>query len=222
MTDSGCAVFDSAPWEERPGLIALLPGSARRLCHVGCGNGAAGAAFRGSSPTARVTGIERDAGAAAAARLCLDRVLEEDAAAALRRLARDGERFDAFLFGGALERLEDPVGALALARAVASPAAHLVASVRNVGYFPRVRELVAGRFDPVGLDDTGPLRWFDRRFLVDALEEAGWRVARVEGVPTAATSEAESFLSQFAAWPGLDRNSLTTSRWVALAVAGNR
>ena len=212
-------VLEDPPDFDRSELLERLPAETRSLCDVGCAGGAAGRAFRLRAPGVRVTGIEKDPRAAALARQRLDRVLEEDVLVALERLDREGERFDGFLFADVLEHLDDPVAALKLAGRLASTRAVLVASVPNVGHLSLVRDLVAGRFDPVpaGLADAGHLRWFDRRFLAECLEEAGWRVQRVEGLSGAPPPDPEPFLSHFGGWAGLDRESLRTYQWVAVA-----
>lgn len=212
---------DEAVEHDRPELRALLASRARRICDVGCGSGAVGAALRRDRRDARVTGIEKNPRAASLARGRLDRVLEEDAIAALERLAEEQECFDAFVFADVLEHLADPIRALALSRRCAAADASLVASVPNVGHLSLVRDLALGRFDPLpaGLTDVGHLRWFDRRFLGEALEEAGWRVDRIEGLPGAAPPDAEPFLSRLGDWPGLDRSSLLTYQWIAVATA---
>jgi SAM-dependent methyltransferase len=160
--------------------------------------------------------LPKDAG-----RLCDVEALGKDTLAALGRLVRERDDFDVFLFVGVLERLEDPARALALARKAARPGAVLVASVPNVGHLSVVRDLVLGRFDPLpeGLTDVAHLRWFDRRSLAEALQEAGWSVDRVEALPGVAPQDAESLLADFADWPGLDEASLTASEWIAVARA---
>jgi SAM-dependent methyltransferase len=212
-------VFEDCAEYERPELVARLPEAARRLCDVGCGPGAAAAAWKRRSG-GFATGIEKHETAAARARLRLDRVIEGDALAVLEDLSGAGEQFDAFLFADVLEHLEDPVRALTLAAELASPSASLVASVPNVGHLSVVRDLILGRFDPLpaGLLDVGHLRWFDRHWLQEALEEAGWSVASVESLPGAPPPEAEQFLHFFGEWSGLDRESLLTYQWVAVAL----
>jgi 2-polyprenyl-3-methyl-5-hydroxy-6-metoxy-1,4-benzoquinol methylase len=212
-------VLEDPPDFDRSELLERLPAQTRNLCDAGCAGGAAGRAFRLRAPDVRITGIEKDPRAAALARHRLDRVLEEDVLTALERLDREGEKFDGFLFADVLEHLTDPVAALTRACRLASAGAVLVASVPNVGHLSLVRDLVVGRFDPVpaGLADAGHLRWFDRRFLTECLEEAGWRVKRVEGLSGAPPPDPQPFLSHFGQWEGLDRESLRTYQWVAVA-----
>ncbi|HEX7251698.1 MAG TPA: hypothetical protein VF376_02370 [Thermoanaerobaculia bacterium] len=140
---------------------------------------------------------------------------------ALQRLSLAGEKFDGFVFSGILEAQADPVRPLALAKEVATPDAALVAAVPNVGYLPLARDLLAGRLDGAWADSFGVprLRWFDRRLIQELLVEAGWRVERVEGV-RGSPPEAEPFFAQLGDWPRLDRTSLLTRCWVAVARAG--
>jgi SAM-dependent methyltransferase len=215
--------FAAVAFEERPGerpeIVRLLPATVRRLLDVGCGSGEVGGAVRRTVEGATVTGIERDPAAAERARGRLDRVIEGDAVAALRDLTRAGERFDALLFADVLEHLEDPIGALVLAREIATPDATLVASVPNVGHLSLVRDLVLGRFDPIpaGLADAGHVRWFTRASLGDALEEAGWRVASIDSVGGAPPPDPQAFLDFVSDWPEGDRESLGTYQWLAVA-----
>jgi hypothetical protein len=147
--------------------------------------------------------------------------LGPDPGEALERLAREGRVFDAFVFSGVLENLEDPVCLLTLARKAAHPDAALVAKVPNVGYLSIARDLLLGRMDvtPAGPTDVRRLRWFDRRFLLEAVTEAGWRVERVEDLP-GDPPDAEPFFAHFKDWPNLDRASLLTRAWVAVAKSG--
>ena len=220
--DFRAVAFEDVSQRERPELTRHVPSGIRRLLDVGCGAGGSSAALRCRAKGLWVTGIEKDSESAARARGNLDRVIEGDAPRILEDLVREGERFDAFLFGDVLERLEDPIEALSRARALAAPAATLVASVSNAGHLSLARDLVLGRFDPgpAGLTDAGLLRWFTKSSLAEALEEAGWRVVSIEPWAGAPAPQAGEFLERLSALPGLDRASLMTSRWIAVAVAG--
>ena len=212
--------FDG-PAGERPEIARHFPPDIRRLLDVGCGAGDVSALLRRANPGLTVTGVERNRADAARARLRLNRLIEGDATEALRQLAGEGAKFDALLFADVLEHLDDPIGALSIARGIAEIGATLVASVPNVGHLSLVRDLVRGRFDPVpaGLADAGHLRWFSRASLEDALEEAGWRTVRVEGLAGAAAPDASRFLDLARAFPDVDESSLTTYQWVAVARA---
>ncbi|MFN2386867.1 MAG: class I SAM-dependent methyltransferase [Thermoanaerobaculia bacterium] len=209
---------------DRAEVTAHFPRPIPRLLDVGCGTGKAGAALKREMPSLHVTGIEKDSASAAAAREVLDRVIEGEAPDALASLAAEGARFDALLFADVLEHLVDPIEALRQARALAEAEATLLASVPNAGHLSLVRDLLFGRFDPVpaGLADAGHLRWFTKTFLREALEEGGWQVDRVEGLPGAPAPEAAAFLSRLSDWPGADPESLATYQWLAVARAGER
>jgi 2-polyprenyl-3-methyl-5-hydroxy-6-metoxy-1,4-benzoquinol methylase len=211
-------VFDESGGE-RPELIRYFPHGILRLLDVGCGPGEVSGAIRRTRPQVSVTGIERDPSAAALARTDLERVIEGDAREALRGLAAAGERFDAFLFADVLEHLEDPIAALALAHELALPKATLVVSVPNVGHLSLVRDLVAGRFDPLpsGLLDAGHLRWFTRNSLEEVLDEAGWHTLSIERLPGSPPPDEGEFLRWASDFPEADRDALTTYQWVAVA-----
>lgn len=218
-----CAlVLDDPFGYERPEVTRHLPQGIRRLLDVGCGAGEASAALKQRSRELHVTGIEKDPRAAGRARAMLDRVLEGEAQVEIRKLAQERHVFDAFLFADVLEHLEDPIAVLSAARSMAADGATLVASVPNVGHLSIVRDLVLGRFDPLpaGLLDSGHLRWFTRSFLGEALTEGGWSVGQIEGLPGALPPDADDFQAVLADFPGVDRASLATYQWVAVAHAG--
>jgi SAM-dependent methyltransferase len=219
--DSGGVCTRLVTSGERPEIIRHFPDRVRRLLDVGCGTGETSAAIRRASPGVSITGIERHAAYAERARARLDRVIPRDATRALRDLAEEGARFDAFLFADVLEHLEGPIDALTLARGLAVPGATLVASVPNAAHLSLVRDLVAGRFDPVpaGLADAGHLRWFTRSSLEEALDEAGWRTVGVTSLPGAPAPDVEPFLDFVAGFPEFDRDALATYQWVAVARA---
>ncbi|MEO8430523.1 MAG: methyltransferase domain-containing protein [Acidobacteriota bacterium] len=213
--------FEDPSHRERPELTRRLPPGPLRILDVGCGAGAGIAAARARHPAWSVTGIERDPVLAGRARRLCDRVVEGDLAEVLPLLAASGQRFDAIVFADVLEHMEDPVSALRQGLAVAESGGMLLASVPNVGHLSIVRDLVAGRFDPVpaGLCDASHLRWFSRSWLEEALAEAGWRVESVEGEQGAPAPDADAFLALADAWPGADRESLRTYQWIAVCRA---
>jgi 2-polyprenyl-3-methyl-5-hydroxy-6-metoxy-1,4-benzoquinol methylase len=162
--------------QERPELVALLPGALGRVLDVGCGSGGVGRAIR--SRATRLVGLELDVRAAEAAREAYDRVLVGDVAECLPEL---GERFDTILAYDVLEHLADPLQVLGALRSLAASAALLHASVPNARHVSLVRDLVfRGTFGYTesGHRDSTHLRWLTRRDLVALLEDAGWSVER--------------------------------------------
>jgi SAM-dependent methyltransferase len=146
-----------------------------------------------------------------------ERVLEGDIERVLPALASEGERFDAVVFADVLEHFENPVEILAAACPVARKGGLVLVSVPNAGHLSVVRDLLLGRHDPVpaGLCDAGHLRWFSKAFLAEAIEEAGWSLEKIEGIPGAPPPDAEAFLSLAKSWPEADLESLATYQWIA-------
>ena len=211
---------------ERPELDATAPGEAPADpgCRLRGGAGTIAAAVP-RHPGWRVTGIERGLPPRRSRPGVLrPRPRRRPRRDVLPELARTGERFDAVVFADVLEHLEDPVGALAAGRAVADRARRLLVSVPNVGHLSIVRDLVAGRFDPIpaGLTDARHLRWFTRAFLAETIEEAGWRLVSIESERGAPPPDPSGFLARTAAWPGRDDESLATYQWVALGIHADR
>ena len=162
--------------QERPELVAQLPGELGRVLDVGCGSGGVGRAIRPHA--VRLVGVELDEEAAAAARATYDDVLVGDVVARLPEL---DEQFDTILAYDVLEHLPDPLAALRTLRTLAAPNALLHVSVPNARHFSLLRDLVfRGTFGYTewGHRDSTHLRWLTRRDLVDLLEAAGWSVER--------------------------------------------
>ena len=207
---------------ERPEVVERLPGGSARILDIGCGAGGLGLA-RGSRPGWKLTGIEKDPVRASRAREggAYERIVERGLDEALPRLEAEGARYDAIVFADVLEHLENPVAALRAARPLAERAALLLAVVPNVGHLSVVRDLLLGRHDPVpaGLCDVGHLRWFTKSFLAETIDEAGWSIEKIEGLPGAPSPDPEPFLALAKAWADADLESLLTYQWIATARA---
>ena len=130
--------------------------------------------------------------------------------------------FDAVSFLDVLEHLADPLAALHRARELLAPGGVLLVSVPNVGYWPVVRDLIAGRFDyqPVGILCNTHVRFFTARSLEQMLQDAGFELVQLRrhGPPlepefTRFTQAAE------AAAMVCDRDNLATESLHALARA---
>jgi SAM-dependent methyltransferase len=231
LLDSNPALFRAVPsfsvgdpsTGERPEVVERLPLGDARILDIGCGAGGLGLAVS-SRPGWRLTGVEKDPLQAGRARALggYERVFDGGLEEALPRLAAERARFDAIVFADVLEHVEDPVEALRAARALAEANGRLLAVVPNAGHLSVVRDLLLGRHDPVpaGLCDAGHLRWFTKAFLAETIEEAGWTIDRIEGLPGAPPPDPGPFLELAKAWPEADLESLGTYQWVATARAG--
>jgi SAM-dependent methyltransferase len=200
--------------------VDRLPPGDCRILDVGCGSGGLGLA-RPLRSGWRLTGVEMDPLRAARARESggYETVLEGDIGAVLPALSAEAARFGALVLADVLEHLEDPVGTLAAARTLSEAGGMLLVSVPNVGHLSVVRDLLLGRHDPVpaGLCDSGHLRWYSKSFLTEAIEEAGWKLERIESLPGMAPPDPEPFLALARGWPEADMESLLTYQWIATA-----
>ena len=157
--------------QQRPELVALLPGTLGRVLDVGCGSGGVGRSIRGRAT--ELAGIEVDEQAAAVAAETYDEVLVGDVGV---RLADFRGSYDTILAYDVLEHLPDPQSVVRSLRSVAAPGALLHVSVPNARHVSLVRDLVLrGTFGYTewGHRDSTHLRWFTRRDLVALLENAG-------------------------------------------------
>ena len=160
-------------------VVAALPRPLGAVLDVGCGVGNVGASTRAAG-AARVVGIEVVESQAERARLLLDRVVAAPVEQALDELG--DERFDTILCLDVLEHLVDPSVVLRRLRDVAGPGARLQVSVPNARHLSLVWDLVVHgsfRYTEHGHRDSTHLRWFTRRDIVAAVEDAGWGVERI-------------------------------------------
>jgi GT2 family glycosyltransferase/tetratricopeptide (TPR) repeat protein/2-polyprenyl-3-methyl-5-hydroxy-6-metoxy-1,4-benzoquinol methylase len=172
----------------RPELIELVPADARDILDVGCGAGRLGAALKARQPC-RITGLELDAVAAAAARTRLDEVHIGDVEGKLLPVLP--ESFDAVICGDVLEHLREPLDFLRRLRSCLRPGGVLIASVPNVRHHSVVRSLLEGNwtYEPAGLLDRTHLRFFTRREIEKLFLRAGFEVESLSTVPGTGYSE---------------------------------
>ena len=156
--------------------IVLLSGRGKRVLDVGPATGYVARALRQRG--CRVTGIEIDAeAAAAAARFCERMIVGDVEDLDLEELFGE-ERFDVVIFGDVLEHLRDPHEALQKAAAILAPGGCVVASIPNITHGSVRLLLHRGEFR---YTDTGILdrthRWFfDRRGVEELFGESGFRI----------------------------------------------
>ena len=167
---------------ERPELLALVPLDARDIVDVGCGAGRLGAAIK-IRQEAKVTGIEMDSAAAAAARTRLDLVVEGD----LERIEWPFQplSIDAAVCGDVLEHLRDPLALLRKIHSWLRPGGTLVVSLPNVRHHSVVRGLLEGNwtYEAAGLLDHTHLKFFTKREIEKLLSRAGFTHGPLHAVP---------------------------------------
>ena len=172
--------LDGDPGSRGTVYRAVPPGS--RVLDVGCDTGRFGEALRVAKGCV-VEGVESDAIAAEEARRRLARVIV--------RKIQDQHSFDGLtgydvvLFMDVLEHLEDPWSVLRGARAALRPSGEMYVVVPNVAHISVVRRLLGGEFEyqDYGTMDRTHLRWFTRKSLADAIQEAGFGTMRLVTFP---------------------------------------
>jgi SAM-dependent methyltransferase len=194
-----------------PALLARIPLDARAILDVGCGAGALGAAFRRRNPSTRLIGIEPDATLADAARAHFDELLRLDIDTTPPPLAEGS--LDAMIFGDVLEHLRDPWAVLKRDAALLSDDGVLLACVPNLEHWSFTARVLAGqwRYEEKGLFDRTHLRWFTRKGMQEALEQAG--LVPLEVAPRIFDRErAEAFARQMA--PALTAMGVAPDDWL--------
>ena len=175
----GGGAFERYHCDPRADVLGLVPGGAGEILDLGCGGGALGQGLKARG--ARVTGVEKNPRAAAAARSRLDRVVEADLEGA--ELPFEEAEFDCILYCDILEHLRDPAALLASTRRFLRPGGRIVVSVPNVRFYPVIKELLfRGRWEyaDAGVLDRTHLRFFTLRSIEDMLAGAGYRIERLE------------------------------------------
>ena len=161
-------------------LVCDAAAAPMSLLEVGCSSGYVGATFVAKGH--RVTGVEPDTAAAAAARSVLDEVFHGGVGEFLD--AATGRKFDALLFGDVLEHLADPATTLRRASTLLRPGGHVGISLPCATHGSIRAMLLGGRWDyaDYGLLDRTHLRFFSREGAMRLLAAAGLQAERVVAV----------------------------------------
>lgn len=93
-----------------------------------------------------------------------------------------GDRFDVILFADVLEHLKNPWRVLSISAGFLNPGGRILASVPNLAHTSILIELWQNRFAyrPVGLLDSGHLRFFSRNSINELFESAGLKITSVD------------------------------------------
>jgi 2-polyprenyl-3-methyl-5-hydroxy-6-metoxy-1,4-benzoquinol methylase len=165
---------------DRAELVARLPRPLGRVLDVGCGAGEVGRSLRAAGAI-RLTGLEVNATAAAAASEPFDEVLVGDAEVLARDGALEGP-FDTVVLYDVLEHLVDPAALLSALAPLVVAGGRMHVSVPNARHFSLMRDLILrGTFGYTdwGHRDSTHLRWFTRRDIVALVADGGWRIQDV-------------------------------------------
>ncbi|MFP5310020.1 MAG: methyltransferase domain-containing protein [Actinomycetes bacterium] len=161
----------------RPDVTSLIaPGDHDlRVLDVGCSDGSLVRGLRSTVPVSHATGVEYDPDLGARAMAAMDRVLVDDAVAAVRQLSLEGQKFDCVVLADVLEHLPDPWGLVERIPEVCAEGAQVVISLPHAGHLTMFTSLLAGRFPrrDRGLFDATHLRWFGERDFLELCEGLG-------------------------------------------------
>jgi len=166
--------------QTRSELLSLIPGSAKRILEVGCGEGVLGESLlrRGADT---VVGIELDPAAASEARRRLTQVIEQDVEEVSFSFTHKG--FDAIICADVLEHLVDPWETLKSLASCLMSDGRLIVSIPNVRYLALVDHLANGNwtYSSSGLLDAGHLRFFTLAEINKMFEKAGLTITALHG-----------------------------------------
>ncbi len=174
MTDGKDAGYYA---NERADVVAELPRPLGRVLDVGCGAGGVGRSLRAAGAD-HLTGVEVHEPSADLAREVFDTVVVGTVEDGLASGELTGP-FDTIVCYDVLEHLVDPAAVLNQLRGLAAPGGRLHVSVPNARHFSLVRDLVfkgSFAYTDWGHRDSTHLRWFTRRDIIAAVQEAGWTV----------------------------------------------
>jgi 2-polyprenyl-3-methyl-5-hydroxy-6-metoxy-1,4-benzoquinol methylase len=188
-------------------------GTGKRVLDVGCSSGylAQPLSERGNT----IVGIELDPEAAREAERFCERVLVGDVET--MELALEPGSFDVVLCGDLVEHLRDPGAALARLRRFLRPGGRVVLSTPNVANWAIRLSLLGGRwrYTDRGILDRSHTHLFTRATLRETLEQAGYRVERIDfSVPVPGDSD---LLDTAGRVVGSLRPSLFAYQWIATA-----
>ena len=189
--EHGYVPLNEQPHSGHAKLLALV-GSGKRVLDVGCSSGYLARPLVAAGCT--VVGLERDPGAAEAAREVCEDVLVGDVET--MELPFEPGSFDVVLCGDLLEHLRDPDAFLLRMRPLLRENGRLVLSTPNVANWAMRLGLLAGRwrYTERGILDRTHTHLFTRSTLVETLDRAGYRVATLDftvPLPVARTASTE-------------------------------
>jgi O-antigen biosynthesis protein len=213
--------YDDSPESTHNLVVGLVPERSSVL-EFGCATGYMSEVLverRG----ARVTGVELDGEAAAAASPHCERMIVGDAETLDFHEHFGDERFDVILFADVLEHLSDPAEVLRRVRPFVAEEGAIVASIPNIAHISVRLALLGGefRYRELGLLDDTHLRFFTRESIVDLFESSGfvvsvWLRRRIDA-EDAEISPPPSIPEDVRSWLGSDPE-LTTYQFVVRAV----
>jgi len=170
--------------QDRPEMLAFLPNNPKHLVDIGCGEGFFCAAVKSQFPNCEVWGVELAPEAAAKAALRSDRIVQ----GLLEGADLPEKYFDVVSMNDVLEHMADTEGALSIVRRILTTDGRLVLSLPNVRFYLNVRDLVFKNdweYRDFGILDRTHYRFFTSKSAVRCLNQNGFAVEKIQGIPGA-------------------------------------
>lgn len=166
----------------RKEMLEFIPGGARRILEIGCGDGRFGESVKARQQV-EITGVELNPVAGSRARPRLDVVHVADLEAAPPTLPT--AYFDCMVCNDVLEHLRDPWSVLRHLRPSLAPGAFVVASLPNLRFLGVMKDLVLRgdfTYQDDGVLDRTHVRFFTKKTMRALFEDTGFEVRRIEGI----------------------------------------
>ena len=164
--------------QERREVEAIIPGDAKRILDVGCGEGILGKRLLAKGAR-EVVGIEIMPDVCEKARENLTSVVCGDIEK--NDLSFEEGHFDCMIFGDILEHLRDPLSLLKKLRIYLADSGVIVASIPNVRYYGVISMLADGhwKYGEHGILDKTHLRFFTKKEIEALFARAGFEITGI-------------------------------------------
>lgn len=189
-------------------LAGQVPASARRILHVGCGDGSLGEGLKRQQAGRQVFGIEYDPARAALARHRLDAVFDSDVSQRLPPL--EAGSLDCIIFENVLERVYDPSAVVRQLRPLLAPGGCFLAGLANLQHHATLLAILSGDFQyrPDGEPNRDHMRLFAAANIQKLFLDAGCLPELPDTVRSACPPEILAAFSTLGSAAGLDVRQL--------------
>lgn len=164
-------------------VLASMIADGSTVLDVGTGSGALGK-FLSEGKSCKVDGVSHNPEEVRIASPFYNRTVQADIDVSSLSQHFSPGSYDVIVLADVLEHLRHPEQVLLDAGRLLTASGRLLLSIPNIAYAGLVGELLTGefRYRDEGLLDRTHLRFFTRRSLLEFLDQAGWKVTRVDEI----------------------------------------
>ncbi len=168
---------------KRPEILELIPGTAKSILDLGCGNGSLAKLVK-ERQSCHVTGIELNKPAAAIAKSILDTCICDNLNRYDPRLTN--KKYDCIILADILEHLISPWAVLKKFSHVLTENGTIVTSIPNVAHPWIISQLQKGlfRYELAGILDMTHLRFFTKTTIGQLFYKAGLKIKSMRAWPS--------------------------------------